>query len=832
MPRYDISSFLRRSLCVLGIFPTPIIRNRIKSLLVSGKQLSLQAKLRIGRACLLALFAASVAAGMPFLARAQAPSANQGLWPFASVSGGQYDTVNLATLGVQVRATLLSKPGSPSLPFSLAAGVSDFVGTSEGAGPGQGGVPTGNFGSPDLLGFSLTPISHVVKCSYPIDGNTVYGQYTQFTEFYETDVFGNSHEFFITINTNCNVVPIQGSPRSASAYATDGSGYFLVETITPTSDYGSWTGTSTLYDPSGRSGGAASNGGGETDPDGNSETSSLTGYTGITYTDSLGLTALTATTPSLATSPYTWNLTWNNAAGGQSQASITFTSLSLGAGTPTVPCGQITNTANENANVITGMTFADDSSLSIGWEETTGNNASGGPCYTGRIASLTLPTAGAISYVYTGINNTDGTPSTMTRTSPAGTWTYVHTYTVSTDATSTTAVTDPAGNETDYTFISRGYETLRKVYEGSAASGTLLETVQTCYDGNFTSCTTPATPPTLPFSQKDVYTSFGTSSSSLVETKFDSYSNPIEVKRYDYGAAMPPMTNPLSDTLIYYGQSWNGTACTAYPSGVYIVNTPCFSYTKNSAGTIVAQTQITYSNTGHPTTTTKLTTGSASLTSTASYNGDGTVNTVNDVNTNQRAIYTYAYNGTDGCNNLLSTSVTVTGTGLPTGGLANSTEWNCNGGVVTQTTDPNIQSINYAYNDPLGRMTSMTDQEFYVTNYGYRTPTESEGVLNFNGTNSTSDQLATTDSLGRPIFSQTRQGQGPTTTTFDTSQTAYGWASSSTGACAMQPPYTTGALLGNSGAARPERNCRNNDPERWAGTAPQCHGRRRRHSFV
>ena len=206
---------------------------------------------------------------------------------------------------------------------------------------------------------------------------------------------------------------------------------------------------------------------------------------------------------------------------------------------------------------------------------------------------------------------------------------------------------------------------MRKVYQGSAASGTLLETVQTCYNGNFTNCTTTATAPTLPFSQTDVYTSFNTSSSSLVETKFDSYSNPIEVKKYDYGAAMPPTGNPLSDTLIYYGQSWNGTACTAYPSGIYIVNTPCYSYTKNSVGTTVAQTHITYSNTGHPTSTAKLTSGSSLLTSTAAYDANGTVATATDVN---GALYKYGYNGMDGCNRLLPTSVVITGTGLPSAG--------------------------------------------------------------------------------------------------------------------------------------------------------------------
>jgi hypothetical protein len=60
---------------------------------------------------------------------------------------------------------------------------------------------------------------------------------------------------------------------------------------------------------------------------------------------------------------------------------------------------------------------------------------------------------------------------------------------------------------------------------------------------------------------------------NLVETKFDAtYGNVLEIKRYDFGAAMPPTGNPMSDTH----------------------NTPCYSHTKNSSGTDVAKTQIIY----------------------------------------------------------------------------------------------------------------------------------------------------------------------------------------------------------------------------------------------
>jgi RHS repeat-associated protein len=163
------------------------------------------------------------------------------------------------------------------------------------------------------------------------------------------------------------------------------------------------------------------------------------------------------------------------------------------------------------------------------------------------------------------------------------------------------------------------------------------------------------------------------------------------------------------------------------------------------------------------------------------------------------AKYTYAYNGTGGCNNLLPTSVTVTGSGLPTAGLTTSTQWDCNGGVSTSTTDPNNQvtSTNYVVSgvaDPYYRPLSTVDPLTNTTSYLY-SPTRFESVMNFNGTVSTTDTLLTTDGVGRQIFAQTRQGQG--SSMFDTVQTTYGW--SATG------PFTTTSVpySGTAGQTAP-----------------------------
>src|SRR5207244_2542156 len=100
--------------------------------------------------------------------------------------------------------------------------------------------------------------------------------------------------------------------------------------------------------------------------------------------------------------------------------------------------------------------------------ETTPNDMHTPHYVTGRIASVTLPTGGMITYGYSGGNNgitcADGSTATLTRTlSPGGVWTYEH---AENGTAWTTLVTDPQGNQTNmnFTYI---YETDRKVYNGS-----------------------------------------------------------------------------------------------------------------------------------------------------------------------------------------------------------------------------------------------------------------------------------------------------------------------------------------------------------------------------
>jgi len=364
------------------------------------------------------------------------------------------------------------------------------------------------------------------------------------------------------------------------------------------------------------------------------------------------------------------------------------------------------------------------------------------PNVTGRVAQITLPSGGYESFGYTGgysgINCSSYVVPTLTHkisdsNGNTGTWTYVNHNTAGPGTNFNVYETDPAGNQTIYTFTGE-YQTQAVFYQGTS---TVLKTVTTCYKGTaFASCPT-ASLPQLPITQTDVYTSLGTSSTcaspcaNRMTTTFDTYGNATSVLAYDFGAS-----SPTSQTFNVYGQSYiNPTTCNAYPSGTNIFNTPCYNHTQgyvNGAWNDVSKTQITYSNgasgapsggsLGHPTSISRWVSGSNWLTSKATYNSNGTVASSQDPAELQGNVSTaYAYSGTDGCNDLLVTTKTYP---IPAVG-SEQYRYDCNGGVMTQFTDVNGNNTEYSYTantaDPLYRIKSVTNPDGGVVSYSYNT---------------------------------------------------------------------------------------------------------------
>jgi RHS repeat-associated protein len=423
--------------------------------------------------------------------------------------------------------------------------------------------------------------------------------------------------------------------------------------------------------------------------------------------------------------------------------------------------------------LLTSLALPDGSSYSFTYEPSSGHTG----YVTGRIASVTLPTGGTISYQYSGgyngINCSDGSTPTLTRITPDGTWAYSRSGSVT---TITDPQTTPAHNQTVLTFQGL-YEVQRKVYQGSSATGTLLKTVDTCYNGSASPCTGTAI--YLPITQVSAVTSLPGTFTLKSQTTTLLYSSglPYEVDEYAYGSGA--VGSLLRKTILAYPIPALGNNIQNRPSSVTV---------QNASGVTVAKTSYTYGNAttptsaphhnsvsgdrGNPTTITYQTTGSTSLSRTFTYFDTGTVYTATDVN---GAVTTYTYGA---CGNAFVTNVALPLT------LSTSATWdpNCYGGVQYTATDANNQTATTYYTDntnTIWRPTKVVDPTNASTTIGYTRFTDSthpayvESALNF-ATNSTVDNLTAVDGLGRVHVSQRKQSQ--TSSSYDSVETDYDFA--------------------------------------------------------
>ncbi|HZQ24839.1 MAG TPA: hypothetical protein VFA89_18770, partial [Terriglobales bacterium] len=487
---------------------------------------------------------------------------------------------------------------------------------------------------------------------------------------------------------------------SWTATTTDGSGYTLNITATNPSL------TGVIYDRAGNKTSWSGNTVTVTDPDG--ATISNTSNAGVyTYTDSLGTTALSTTYTGSTSDTY-----YYQDASGQNQTfTVQYSEFTQRTNFNT-GCGLVDITGAD-AHLPTSITTPTGATFSIGYEQTPGYSGSGpyGPYRTGRIASLTLPSGGTISYQYSGgtngLNCTSGVVPTLKRTvndnnGNTGTWTYVNSNNSSTAGNFTVTETTPPrpGNSIGDTithYFAGEYETQRKVTDANSG---LLSTTVTCYNGNFTTCPTPTSVPTLPITRQDVYTSFnGSSTASLVESVYDSvYGMPLSVSYFD-SVTTPPSAPPAQGSYVLqrafsYG-SWTGAPpCAAI--GNYITAAPCYELEQTSSATYKA-TYFTRDAHGHATTVADWLANSTYLTTVLAYTG-GVLTSITEPNGAQTQYSNFA------CNGQLPQTITYP---LPSVG-SSSQSWDCNGGVVTSQTDANGAVTNYSYTDPLWRLTGVT----------------------------------------------------------------------------------------------------------------------------
>ena len=430
-----------------------------------------------------------------------------------------------------------------------------------------------------------------------------------------------------------------------------------------------------------------------------------------------------------------------------------------------------------NNNLVDKITYPDGSFYQFTYEPTT----TGSGNVTGRIASVTLPTGGTISYAYTGsyggINCADGTTMGFKRTTPDSSipWQYSRS---GTNPSWTTTVTDPVGNVTTYNM----YQVTSTTTQGSASQSTYTyyernrsmsgESVLTCYNGNYASCTSATL--TLPISQIDQYVTLG-SKISASETKFDTANGGrvTETKSYDFGVTIgsAPSSTLLRDTTISYASLGNG-----------IIDHP-YQVTVKDGSTTKAQTTITYDGVGvtstsgtpqhiaitgsrgNATTVASFTSGSNILSKTFTYFDTGNVSTATDVN---GAVTTSVYGSGTSCGNSFPTEIE-----LPLS-LTTYSTWNCTGGVMASSTDVNGNVTNYKYTDAnYWRLSEVDKPNGGLTAYAYNTTSSTPWWVQTSAKQSSTANVTTKiimDGLGRTSQTQLASDPGGTDyvdTTYD-----------------------------------------------------------------
>jgi len=668
---------------------------------------------RDGVLWLVFLLAALLLCGSPV--RAQVAT---GLPPYGSFSGGP-DVVDNANLNVHLEIPVLSKAGR-GLPFyyiltydnslwypSSASGTNTWTpvadwgwGTISQPEAGAAGYSWSQGTCHDLLGNLY---------NYDIYSSWVY--YDSLAAPHAAPATLKVSDWS-SINTNGNGTckPI-GPASQGQALLIDGSGYTLSVTAAPAATAYTRSGTALQVAVGSQSASAK-------DANGNQIT-----YNGSSFTDTLSTTALTVS--GIAPNPTTFTYTGPN--GGSSYYTMNYTTETVETNFGCSGISDYGRSSKVTAYLVTSIALPDGTSYQFTYEPTLNPVHSG--AVTGRLASVTLPTGGVISYTYSpsGATNNDivcadGSAAMLNRSTPdtgSNPWQYAH----SESGTAwTTTLTDPQSNVTTFSFQGI-YETERQV------AG--LETIYTCYNGASFPCN--STSVALPITQRTVTASIG-GLESQVNMDYNSYGLVTEVDEYGYGSGA--VGSLVRKTLTTY------TSCGV--TNANVVNRPCSVTVDNPSGTAVASTTYSYDANGNLLTESRSTGGTPSaLTRTFTYGSYGVLATATDFNSNTT---TYS--------NFTCASNTAFPQTITSGGLATQEAWNCAGGVLTSATDANSETTSYSYDttNNIWRLAGISFPDGGSTSITYTSATQHDSYTAVTSSLSRHDQLDL-DGLGRVITS-------------------------------------------------------------------------------
>jgi RHS repeat-associated protein len=638
--------------------------------------------------------------------------------PFGSFSGGP-DVINNGNLNVHWNFPVVNKPGR-GLPFNYNLKYDTSVWYPVASGSARTWQPVYNWGWSGWTATGYVSFNQITSyCTfYPPYGppQSVPAKIV-LNDFIYYDTWGVGHPFpgadaiFSNPGDGC---PSGTSTWDTQAVATDGSGYI-------------WNGqTWELTPPQGGSfsppyqapAGAAS----ISDANGNT----ISNTSGGVFTDTLGVTALTVSGNGTQSSPMTFTYT---GAGGSATVTVNYVSKTV---RTNFGCSGISEFGPTTEYLVSEIDMPDiktnpSDKYTFTYETTPGDTHN--PHYvTGRLASVTLPTGGTITYKYLGGSNgitcVDGSAAALKRYTPdTGSnnyWQYAH----SENGTAwTTTITDPQSNQTTMNFQTI-YETERQV------AG--LETVITCYNNNPNPCTNASntTAITLPITARTILATVGGLTSES-NTTYNSYGLPTEVDQYAFGTS--GAGGLVRKTLTTYNTSLNS---------LYIYDRPSNIQIQDSSSTAKAQSAYTYDGYGNPTQETRYTGGTPSTISRTFTPGSyGVLTAATDFNGNPTTYTNFT------CANSTAFPQTIS-----SGGLSTLLAWdsNCNGAVVTSVTDPNSKTTRYTYDttDNIWRLAGTSFPDGGSTSITYTSATQVDLYTAITSSLTRHDQLDL-DGLGR-----------------------------------------------------------------------------------
>lgn len=692
--------------------------------------------------------------------------------PFGSYGGGP-DVINLANLNSHVAMPVINKAGRGTN-FTYTLTYDSTVWYPVGSSGNQTWQPISNWGwasqTQAAIGYVGYSTMTTTRCLLDPGPPRQYGTIYWYKFWYYIDEFGTYHgapSYFQVYDSDCT------NTSSGSATVIDGSGYTIYATGDPSgyavSRYGKTINTSTSP--------------GFTDRNGNKITVS-----GGVVTDTLGTTALTIT----GTAPNPVSFTYAAPSGASASYRMVYSTYTI---QTNFGCSGITEYGANGTTTASLVSEIDLPDISVNPNdkyaftyETTPLDTHNPPHVTGRIKSITLPTGGTISYTYTGgpllgdgvthtgITCADGSTAGLQRSTPdTGSAYWQYDRSAGSGAAYTTTITDPQGNQSVLQFQGI-YQTQRDTYQGAVSPSNLLQTVQTCYNGNASNCT--STSVSVPITQTNVTTILPGGLQSEHDDFWNTYGAPTETDEYDFGGA--PHGSLLKKTLATYASLGNITAfqqtVTAQDGNGAPVAKTTFNYDESTPTATSGTPQHVSVSTPRGNLTSAYTYTSATnyLTKSATYYDTGNPKTTTDVN---GGVTTFNYSsGAASCYNSFPTSITEA-----IGTLSTSMTWNCAGGAQLTSVDENGKTTTTTYSDSyFWRPASISDPAGAVTNYCYGlstsgsctpNPSQVEAVLTFNSGNSSVDTLTTIDGMGRPHVQQTRQG--PTASNFDSVETDY-----------------------------------------------------------